>query len=198
MRELSVPAEVTVADGERLSDMVIDNAREVPELVSFGRRLPAGEWVDVTAAAFAAEVIAVARGLIAAGVRAGDRVALMSKTRYEWTLLDYAIWSAGAVTVPIYETSSAEQVEWILADSGAVAAFVETDAHRRRVEAVRDRLPALRSSGRSTPASPSWPPPAPRIGDAEVEQRRTRGRGPTTWPRSSTPAAPPAGPRAAC
>src|SRR4029450_2327834 len=85
VRELSVPAEVSVGDGERLTDMVIDNAREVPELVSFGRRLPDGEWVDVTAATFAAEVTAAARGLIASGVRAGDRVALMSATRYEWT-----------------------------------------------------------------------------------------------------------------
>ena len=135
MRELSVPAEVTVADGERLTDMVIDNAREVPDLVSFGRRLPDGEWVDVTAATFAAEVTAAARGLIASGVRAGDRVALMSATRYEWTVLDYAIWSAGAVCVPVYETSSAEQVDWILADSGAVAAFVETEAHLALVEA---------------------------------------------------------------
>ena len=108
MRELSVPAEVTVGDGERLTDMVVDNAREVPERVSFGRRLPDGEWIDVTAEAFAAEVTAAARGLIASGVGAGDRVALMSATRYEWTVLDYAIWSAGAVCVPVYETSSAE------------------------------------------------------------------------------------------
>ena len=172
MRELSVPAEVTVADGERLTDMVLDNAREAPELVSFGRRLPDGEWVDVTAAAFAAEVSAAARGLIASGVRAGDRVALMSATRYEWTVLDYAIWSAGAVCVPVYETSSAEQVDWILADSGAVAALVETDAHLALVKAspsapdrlwTFDRLDELAAAGAG-------------IGDAEAEQRRTAVR----------------------
>ena len=172
MRELSVPAEVTVADGERLTDMVIDNAREVPDLVSFGRRLPDGEWVDVTAATFAAEVTAAARGLIASGVRAGDRVALMSATRYEWTVLDYAIWSAGAVCVPVYETSSAEQVDWILADSGAVAAFVETGAHLALVKAspsaphlvwTFDRLDELAAAGAG-------------IDDAEAEQRRAAVR----------------------
>ena len=172
MRELSVPAEVTVADGERLTDMVIDNAQEVPDLVSFGRRLPAGEWVDVTAATFATEVTAAARGLIGSGVGPGDRVALMSATRYEWTVLDYAIWSAGAVCVPVYETSSAEQVDWILADSGAVAALVETDAHLALVKASAsapdlvwtfDRLDELAAAGA-------------RVSDAEAEQRRTAVR----------------------
>jgi len=172
VRELSVPAEVTVADSERLTDMVIDNAREVPDLVSFGRRLPDGEWVDVTAATFAAEATAAARGLIASGVGAGDRVALMSATRYEWTVLDYTIWSAGAVCVPVYETSSAEQVDWILADSGAVAAFVETEAHLALVEAspsapdqvwTFDRLDELAAAGAG-------------IEDAEAEQRRAAVR----------------------
>ena len=172
MRELSVPAEVTVADGERLTDMVIDNAREVPDLVSFGRRLPDGEWVDVTAAKFAAEVTAAARGLIASGVRTGDRVALMSATRYEWTVLDYAIWSAGAVCVPVYETSSAEQVDWILTDSGAVAAFVETDALLELVKASAsapdlvwtfDHLDELAAAGAG-------------VSDADAEQRRSAVR----------------------
>jgi long-chain acyl-CoA synthetase len=172
VRELSVPAEVTVADGERLTDMVIDNAREVPDLVSFGRRLPDGEWVDVTAAKFAAEVTAAARGLIASGVRTGDRVALMSATRYEWTVLDYAIWSAGAVCVPVYETSSAEQVDWILTDSGAVAAFVETDALLELVKASAsapdlvwtfDHLDELAAAGAG-------------VSDADAEQRRSAVR----------------------
>src|SRR4029453_14515428 len=79
-----------------------------------------------------------------AGIAPGERVALMSRTRYEWTLVDYAIWAAGAVTVPIYETSSPDQVQWILADSGAVAAFVETDVHFGHVQSVRDGTPQLR------------------------------------------------------
>ncbi|MBO4209592.1 AMP-dependent synthetase/ligase, partial [Micromonospora echinofusca] len=99
--------------------------------------------VDVTCQQFRDEVVAVARGLVAAGVEPGMRVGLMSKTRYEWTLLDYAIWAAGAVTVPIYETSSAEQTAWILADSGAAACVVETNAHALILAGIRDQLPEL-------------------------------------------------------
>jgi long-chain acyl-CoA synthetase len=137
-RHFTVPPLVVIDDGTNLTDPVWDNAAQHPETVQFTRRTPDGGWQDVTCAQFRVEVVNVARGLIAAGIGVGDRVALMSKTRYEWTLLDYAIWSAGAVTVPIYETSSPEQIQWILADSGAVAALVETDAHRAAVDALRD------------------------------------------------------------
>ncbi len=125
-----------------LAQTVVVNAREVPDKVVFAKRDGAG-WLDVTAAEFASEVDVLAKGLIAAGVGVGDRVALMSRTRYEWTLVDYAIWTAGAVTVPIYETSSADQVAWILEDSGAVAVVVETGSHATTVAKVRDRLPSL-------------------------------------------------------
>jgi long-chain acyl-CoA synthetase len=97
----------------------------------------------VTASQFSGEVIALAKGLVAAGIEPGDRVALMSHTRYEWTLIDYAIWTAGAVTVPVYETSSAEQAEWILSDSGARACFVETASYGDIIGSFRDRVPAL-------------------------------------------------------
>jgi long-chain acyl-CoA synthetase len=93
-----------------------------------------GGWRDVTAAEFLEQVTAVAKGLVAVGLQPGDRVALMSRTRYEWTLLDYAIWFAGGVSVPVYETSGVEQVGWILSDSGASVAVVETPEHRKRVE----------------------------------------------------------------
>jgi long-chain acyl-CoA synthetase len=111
--------------------------------VTFSRRT-AGGWQPVTSRQFADAVAALAGGLVAAGVEAGDRVGIMSRTRYEWTLADYAIWTAGAVAVPIYETSSAEQAQWILADSGAVAVVVETAEHQALVESVRDRAPELR------------------------------------------------------
>jgi long-chain acyl-CoA synthetase len=127
--EYAVPAHFTLPDDANLTDAVFGNAEEFPDAVSFDRKVD-GSWQPVTAKTFGEEVKALAAGLIAAGVGAGDRVAIMSATRYEWTLCDYAIWTAGAVTVPIYETSSAEQVEWILSDSGAVAVFVETDAHQ--------------------------------------------------------------------
>src|SRR4051812_44100368 len=123
-----------------LTDDVVNNARDAGDRVQFSRPGADG-WEDVTAAGFLAEVSAVAKGLIAAGIEVGDRVALVSKTRYEWTLLDYAIWFAGAVSVPIYETSSAEQTQWILSDSGASAVVVEGDAHLRMVEELRDRVP---------------------------------------------------------
>jgi long-chain acyl-CoA synthetase len=142
VREFSVPAVVTIADNASLTDPVWDNAANFPDVVQFQRRID-GDWQDLTCAEFHEQVVALARGLLAAGVEPGERVALMSRTRYEWTLIDYAIWACGAVTVPVYETSSAEQVAWILSDSGAVACFVETDRHRETVAAIRDQVPEL-------------------------------------------------------
>ncbi|ASW56074.1 long-chain fatty acid--CoA ligase [Plantactinospora sp. KBS50] len=146
MREFSVPPVVTVGEAANLTDPVWANASAAPDFVQFVRPAPDGGpgWTDVTCRQFRDEVVAVARGLIAAGIEPGARVGLMSHTRYEWTLLDYAIWAAGAVTVPIYETSSAEQMAWILADSGAVACVVETNAHALTLAGIRDRLPGLR------------------------------------------------------
>src|SRR5689334_2523988 len=128
VREFSVPASIRVDDGDTLPDVVFALAAEFPDAVAVRRRTD-GTWADVTCAAFVAEIVDVARGLVASGIAAGDRVALLSRTRYEWTLFDYAIAAAGAVTVPVYETSSPDQVGWILADSGAVAAVVEADHH---------------------------------------------------------------------
>ncbi|GAA0324938.1 long-chain fatty acid--CoA ligase [Actinoallomurus spadix] len=142
MREYSVPAQVTIADSANLTDTIFSRAAEEPDRVVIRRKSGSG-WRDVTAREFADAVGAVAQGLMAAGIEPGDRVALMSRTRYEWTVADYAIWTAGGITVPIYETSSAAQIEWIVGDSGAKAAFVETDEHVKAVESVRDRLPAL-------------------------------------------------------
>jgi long-chain acyl-CoA synthetase len=143
VREYSIPALVDVPATASLADVVFTRAARQPHAVMM-RRLDGGRptapgapgepsgpsgWRDVTAGQFRDEVTALAKGLIAVGISPGDRVALMSRTRYEWTLVDYAIWTAGAVTVPVYETSSAEQIEWILSDSGATAAFAETQAH---------------------------------------------------------------------
>jgi long-chain acyl-CoA synthetase len=142
VREYSTALQVTVPSTGNLTDDVVLNGTEHADTVVFTRRVE-GTWTDVTAAEFLAQVQAVAKGLIAAGIQSGDRVALISRTRYEWTLLDYAIWFAGAATVPVYETSSADQVEWILTDSAARAVFVETQEHSSRVKAVRDSLPEL-------------------------------------------------------
>jgi long-chain acyl-CoA synthetase len=143
VQEYSTPATIDVPPATALADAVAENARATPQKVVFSRKAGAG-WEPVTAREFADQVSALARGLVAAGVAAGDRVGILSKTRYEWTLADYAIWTAGAVAVPIYETSSAEQAEWILSDSGAVAVIVETTTHEAVVESVRGELPGLR------------------------------------------------------
>ena len=145
MREFSSPPTMAVPTAGNLTDDVARRARETPDAVLFSRRDggPGSEWHEVSAARFHDEVVAVAKGLVAAGVEPGDRVALLSKTRYEWTLVDYAIWFAGAVTVPVYETSSAEQVSWILRDSGARAAVVEGPDHTARVASVREGLDEL-------------------------------------------------------
>ncbi|MFF1423125.1 AMP-dependent synthetase/ligase [Streptomyces sp. NPDC058280] len=143
MREFSLPALYEVPSDGNLTDLIRRNAAQHPDVAVLARKV-AGAWADVTATQFLAEVRAAAKGLIAAGIRPGDRVALMSRTRFEWVQLDFAIWSAGAVTVPVYETSSAEQVQWILGDSGAVAVIVESEEHAASVESVRPGLPGLR------------------------------------------------------
>ncbi|HZP50803.1 AMP-dependent synthetase/ligase [Actinocrinis sp.] len=143
MREFSVEPLYEVPAGANLTDLVHRNAEEAPGQAVLGRKVD-GVWRDVTAQEFLDEITAVARGLVALGVGAGDRVAIMSRTRYEWSLLDFAIFEAGGVPVPIYETSSAEQVAWILSDSGAVAAFAENADNTAVIESVRDQAEGLK------------------------------------------------------
>lgn len=135
MREVAVPPVASIDDDATLADAVWANAERTPDAVQFQRRSGAG-FEDVTCAQFRDDVTAVANGLIANGIQQGDRVALMSRTRYEWTLVDHAIWAVGGVTVPIYDTSSAEQVAWIVEDSGAVAAVAETNEHRAHISST--------------------------------------------------------------
>jgi long-chain acyl-CoA synthetase len=141
--EFTVPATFSIPDDANLTDAVIANAVEHPDSVSFDRKID-GAWQPVSAKEFGEAVKELAAGLIAAGVQAGERVCIMSSTRYEWTLLDYAIWMAGGVPVPIYETSSAEQIEWIISDSGAVGLFLETGAHRASYDEVSGSLGTVR------------------------------------------------------
>jgi long-chain acyl-CoA synthetase len=141
--EYCVPPLARVSASESLAHVVFRRGVAEPGAVTLRRRAPDGGWRDVTAGDFRTEVAGLANGLIAAGIVPGDRIALMSRTRYEWTLADYAVWAAGAVTVPVYETSSAEQVQWILRDSAARAVFAETDAHENVIASVRASLPDL-------------------------------------------------------
>ncbi|MEU7606936.1 long-chain fatty acid--CoA ligase [Streptomyces sp. NPDC041003] len=143
VREVRVPALVGPPQRGSLGDVPFDNAREAPGEAVLARKERDGSWRDVTAAEFAAEVLAVAKGLIAEGLREGDRLAIMARTTYEWTLLDFAGWAAGLVTVPIYPTSSALQARWIIQDSGAVACAVEDTAQARLISNERAHLPWL-------------------------------------------------------
>ncbi|WP_067825160.1 AMP-dependent synthetase/ligase [Nocardia inohanensis] len=134
-RELVVPASYTIAPDAALPDLVTGNARDWPDFVAF--QVPADNgWRDITAAEFAAQVAAVAKGLIASGIEAGDRVAIMSGTRYEWSLLDFAVWAAGGCTVAIYDSSAPDQAEWILTDSGSKLVVVEHLGHARTISMV--------------------------------------------------------------
>lgn len=141
MSEYSAKAQFTISDNESVVHTVFTHAERTPNLTVFSRPMGNG-WVDVSAKEFAEQVVGVANGLIAAGVQPGDRVALLSATRYEWTLFDFAIWAAGAATVPIYDSSSKGQVAWILEDSESVMAIVETGTHE---QLFQDAPPSLRA-----------------------------------------------------
>jgi len=144
VKQISVLPLVTPQVRGNLSDLPVRNSTSNPGDIAFSKP-SAGAWVDVTNAEFLAEVRAVAKGLMASGIGLGERVAIMSRTRYEWTLADFAIWTAGAVPVPIYETSAAQQVSWIVKDSGCAAVLLETATHAKVLaEAQADDLPDLR------------------------------------------------------
>jgi long-chain acyl-CoA synthetase len=144
VREASVPPFARPVRHGSLADLPFDNAGAAPGAVVLSRRTADGGWRDVTAAEFAAEVTAVAKGLIAEGLTPGDRIAVMARTIYEWTVLDFAAWAAGLVTVPVYPTSSVFQTRWILHDSGAVALITETGAQAAALGPELAHLPDLR------------------------------------------------------
>ena len=170
MNQISIPPLVPAATAGNLTNLIAERAWFEPERITMSRPLGEG-WQPVTAREVDEEVRAPAKGLIAAGIQIGDRVAIMARTRYEWTILDFATWYAGAVVVPIYDTSSAEQIDWILNDSHSVGIIVETPALRDLVQTVipshtrqvwtmtDDVLSILREAGKN-------------IGDDEVERRR--------------------------
>jgi len=170
MNEITNPAVLPAATAGNLTNLIAERAWFEPNRITMSRPLGDG-WQPLTAQQVEEEIRATAKGLIASGIQIGDRVAIMARTRYEWTILDFAIWYAGGCVVPIYETSSAEQVDWILNDSGAVAIIVETPTHRELVSPVlpshtqriwvmtEDVLEELRSSGAH-------------ISDEEIEKRR--------------------------
>jgi long-chain acyl-CoA synthetase len=179
VREFSVPPLVVVPPETNITDLLLRQSAKPSNPALFSRLDSAGTWQDVAAKDFLADVSALAKGLMASGVAAGDRVGIMSRTRYEWALVDFAIWFAGAVSVPIYETSSPSQVAWNLGDSGAVAAFGESAHHEDVIRQAANSegltalqhvwqleaggLDAVREAGRD-------------ISDADLEERRTSAK----------------------
>ena len=145
--QFEVPAIVPADPDANISDLLIERVKATPSLALFAVPEGSGEgagWRDITAAEFQREVIALAKGFVAAGIEPGDKVGFLARTTYEWTLVDFALFFAGAVMVPVYETSSASQVSWILSDSGAIAVLTESAEHSARVEEVRAELPLIR------------------------------------------------------
>lgn len=143
MHEFTVPPLVTTPRVGGLADVVFAHADADPDRTALCRKDADGRWRDVSSARFRDEVLALAKGLLARGVRFGDRVGILSRTRYEWTLFDFALWSVGAQSVPLYPTSSAEQVFWMLHDSDVSACVVEHEDHAMTIGSVIDRLPQL-------------------------------------------------------
>ncbi|GAB91984.1 AMP-dependent synthetase/ligase [Gordonia rhizosphera] len=145
MEQYSTPSNVSIEDKATTVDSILRYRSERPTMPLLKKR-SGNQWVNVTARHFVDEVDAVAKGLIASGIKPGDRVGILSSTRYEWTVLDYAIWRAGAVTVAIYETSAPDQVKWILEDSGTSMLFVEQHAHYTKHLSVIDEAPDLKET----------------------------------------------------
>jgi long-chain acyl-CoA synthetase len=144
MKSYELPSLVESPNHENITDLLIERVKKTPSIPLFGVEDSPGVWRDVSAQAFLEQVQDLARGFIAAGIKPGDAVGLMSRTRYEWALIDFALWFAGAVSVPIYETSAPAQIEWVLSDSDAVALIVETKEHQDRFEKVKANTPLVK------------------------------------------------------
>lgn len=144
MQSYDVPPLVVSEPSENITDLLVNRVKATPDSNLFAIEAKPGVWVDLTAKEFERRVIEVAKGLVAAGVQPGQAVAIMSRTRFEWALIDFAIWYAGAVSVPIYESSAPSQIEWILSDADCVALFVENDEHNSRFEEIKQGAPLCR------------------------------------------------------
>jgi long-chain acyl-CoA synthetase len=175
MKTYDIDPIVTSANTVNITDLLVDRVRETPKVALFAIEQPDGTWLDMSAEDFHTQVVAVAKGLIASGIQPGQAVAIMSKTRYEWTLIDFAIWFAGAVSVPIYESSSPTQMQWIISDSDSVAVFLETAEHLERFESIKGSVPLARQVFRLDDNSIEQLIQRGReIDDETLEQRRTR------------------------
>ncbi|MDR0626528.1 MAG: long-chain fatty acid--CoA ligase [Bifidobacteriaceae bacterium] len=178
MDTISIPATLDVDPTWNILTMLKRRVDQDPNETLVEVQQPDGSWSPVSASQFDSDVLTVAKGLVALGVAIGDRIAIMSRTSYDWAVLDYAIWSAGAVSVPIYETSSVEQAQWICSDAAVSGAFAETAAHKLVLEAVKAEAPTLKQIWQlNEGALAALREVGARISDAEIESRRTAAQG---------------------
>ncbi|MES2094890.1 MAG: AMP-dependent synthetase/ligase [Actinomycetota bacterium] len=178
MQQYDIPAVVPADPDANATDLLVDRVAATPDLALFALPTASGGWTDVTASEFLAQVVALAKGLVAAGIQPGDKIGLMCKTRYEWTLIDFATWFAGAVLVPIYETSSPHQVQWNLADSDAVAMITETPDHFARFDEVYADLPLIRNAWKINLGDlDKLVASGAEVSDEEIERRRIIAKG---------------------
>ncbi|GAB2838997.1 AMP-dependent synthetase/ligase [Microbacterium insulae] len=177
MVQFEVPAIVPADPQANVSDLLAERVKATPQLALFA--VPDGEgWRDITAADFEKQVIALAKGFVAAGIEPGDKVAFIARTTYDWTLVDFALFYAGAVMVPVYETSSPSQISWILTDSGAVACLTESADHSARLDEVRADVPLVRSTWEMARGDLDKLVAAGKdVTDAEIQRRRGLANG---------------------
>jgi long-chain acyl-CoA synthetase len=173
-----MPAIVPAEPNANATDLLVERVKATPDLALFSVPTHDGGWSDITATEFLDQVRALAKGLVAAGIEPGDKIGLMCKTRYEWTLIDFAIWFAGAVMVPIYETSSPAQLQWNLSDSGTIAMITETPDHFARFDEVHADLPDVRSVWKiDTGDLEKLASSGTGVPDEEIERRRNIASG---------------------
>lgn len=145
VKQFTNPVKEPIDSDINLFDLLDNRAKRDPEGAMIEYKGDDGTWHPYSAQVFRDMVIDLAKGLVGLGVNKGDSVAIVSRTRWEWTALDMAIMSIGALTVPVYETNSASQVSWIFNDSKVTLAIAEDDGQRDKIESVRDEVPTLRN-----------------------------------------------------
>ena len=173
MKIFDVPAHVLSNENDNITDLLAARVRSTPELAIFGVEDGNGNWVDVSAKKFETEVIALAKGLVASGIKPGDAVAIMAHTSYAWTLIDFAIWYAGGIGVAIYETSAPAQIEWILSNSESVALWVESADQEARFDEIKHNTPTVKQVWRiDRDDTGALSRAGAGVADSEIETRR--------------------------
>ena len=178
MQQIDTPAVVKASPDANITDILIDRVKLSPDQPLFATPEPDGTWKDVTSSEFLDQVRALSKGFVAAGIQPGDKIGLICRTRYEWTLIDFAVWFAGAILVPIYDTSSPHQIQWDMEDSGAVAIITETAEHFARFDEVHPDLPLITRTWKLDLGDlDKLAASGATIADEEIERRRNLAKG---------------------